>query len=293
MSRGLVSTRPFTKKKRKASLKRMMSKTWISIPTVPLNISTKAKEILSRSAIITILLTFWFIFLIRGVFFKSEFTMNQVKWSEQTIATYEDIDLFNIIAREIRGNNYYMLKNFEKSAILDLTKASYPFVHDIQFQLETGNTLWINIEYTEPLFKVKLGEKEFWIRWEHQFYEIQSGMTLGHDSFIVDTPQYLTGISTLSGFFYQVRLIDFIHIIPLIQEHVPNMNRFVYLAGSTRFAIFTDNGQTLYFNFQGQESLNEQFEKYHNLQQYYKDFDRLTTIDLGSLDETKVIVRKR
>jgi len=270
-----------------------MSKTGISMPSVSLNISQKAKEILSRSVIAIILITFWFIFLVRGVFFKAEFTINHVTRSEQTLQTYEEIELFNLITREVRGSNYYILKNFKKSEVIELAQASYSFITDIQFQLETGNTLGINIDYAQPLFKVKLGETEFWIRWEHAFYEIQSGMTLGHDSFIVETPQYLTGVSTLSGFFYQVRLADFVKIIPMIQEHVPNMSRLVYLAGSTRFAIFTDNGQTLYVNFQGFESLNEQFKKYHNLQHYYADFNRLTTINLWSLDATKVIVRKK
>ncbi|MDR0369648.1 MAG: hypothetical protein LBH96_03960 [Candidatus Peribacteria bacterium] len=78
-----------------------------------------------------------------------------------------------------------------------------------------------------------------------------------------------------------------------MEENIPNMNRFVYLAGSTRFAIFTDNEQVLYFNFQGKESLTTQFEKYHNLQQHYENFNKLASIDLGSLDETKVIVRKK
>jgi hypothetical protein len=74
-------------------------------------------------------------------------------------------------------------------------------------------------------------------------------MSLGRESFVIDTPQYLTGVTSLSGFFFEISLNDFQHIIPLMQEHVPNMNRFVYLVGSTRLAIFTDNEQTLYFNF--------------------------------------------
>ena len=78
-----------------------------------------------------------------------------------------------------------------------------------------------------------------------------------------------------------------------MQEHIPNMNRFVYLVGSTRLAIFTDAQQVIYFNFRGPDNLQEQFEKYHTLQQYYPNFDSIASIDLGSLDATKVIVKKR
>jgi hypothetical protein len=31
----------------------------------------------------------------------------------------------------------------------------------MEFQLETGNILGIDLNFTEPLFKIKLGEKEF------------------------------------------------------------------------------------------------------------------------------------
>jgi hypothetical protein len=58
MSRGLVSAKPFARKKKKHSLKRMMNQTGIPMPTISLNISQKAKEILSRTVIGTILLVF-------------------------------------------------------------------------------------------------------------------------------------------------------------------------------------------------------------------------------------------
>ena len=74
-------------------------------------------------------------------------------------------------------------------------------------------------------------------------------MALGLNSFSIDTPQYLSGLTVLSGFFFEISLSDFQRIVPLMQEQIPNMNRFVYLVGSTRFAIFTDNEQVLYFNF--------------------------------------------
>ena len=118
-------------------------------------------------------------------------------------------------------------------------------------------------------------------------------MRLGEGSFIVETPQYLTGTTSLSGFFFEISLSDFLHIIPLMQERIPNMHRLVYLVGSRRLAIFVDDGKVLYFNFRGVESLQEQFEKYRMLQQYYGGLDSVATVDLGSLDATKVIVRKK
>ncbi|MDR3168787.1 MAG: hypothetical protein LBU27_03360 [Candidatus Peribacteria bacterium] len=121
--------------------------------------------------------------------------------------------------------------------------------------------------------------------------EIKEGFLLGAETFVVDTPQYLTGTTSLSGLFYEIPLETFLKIVPLIHEEIPNIVRFVYLAGSPRLALFTDNGQTLYLTVTTATALQEQFEKYHTLQERYQNFEKLQTIDLGSLDESKVIVR--
>jgi hypothetical protein len=161
MSRGLVSARPFAHKKHTHSLKRIFNKTGIPLPTFSLTLSQKVKKILSRSVISAILLTFCIIFLIKGVFFKNEFTMEKVKRSQHTIETYEDIELFNSIVSAIKGKNYYMLNAFQKSRLLANIQVTFPFVQAIHFQLETGHTLGVDLEFIEPLFKVKLGEQQF------------------------------------------------------------------------------------------------------------------------------------
>jgi hypothetical protein len=58
MSRGLVSARPFAHKKKKHSLKRILNKTGIPLPTISLSISQKAKKILSWGVISVILFAF-------------------------------------------------------------------------------------------------------------------------------------------------------------------------------------------------------------------------------------------
>ena len=60
---------------------------------------------------------------------------------------------------------------------------------------------------------------------------------------------YLSGTNSLSGFFFDVSLSDMVQILYLAHETFPDMKRFVYLAGSTRFAVFTSDDKTLYFNF--------------------------------------------
>lgn len=110
---------------------------------------------------------------------------------------------------------------------------------------------------------------------------------------MIDTPQYLSGLQTLSGFFFEIPVSTFQKAIPLLQEKFPTMSRFVYLAGSSRVAIFTSQEQTFYLNIASSDLLQKQFQKYDTLSQRYQDFDQLLSVDLGALDETKVIVRKK
>jgi hypothetical protein len=59
----------------------------------------------------------------------------------------------------------------------------------------------------------------------------------GANSFVVDTPRYLTGTTSLNGFFFEFSIADFRYLIEVMQKEIPTMNRFVYLAGSKRLAI--------------------------------------------------------
>jgi hypothetical protein len=69
----------------------------------------------------------------------------------------------------------------------------------------------------------------------------------------------------------------------------------VYLAGSTRFAIFTSDQKVLYFNFPDwwtiKDQWNSQIAKYNILKEKYDKFNNVRTIDLWSLENNKAIVK--
>ena len=74
------------------------------------------------------------------------------------------------------------------------------------------------------------------------------------------------------------------------------MLRFVYLAWSTRIAIFTPDYKTLYFNFPEWIPISEQWDsqinKYNMIKEKYHNFDWVEIIDLWALEENKTIIRK-
>ena len=356
MSRGIVNQRPFTRKKRKQSVKKVLNRSWISVPDF--KISERLKSILSRWLVFTLLIVWGIVVLVKSLFFQKEQTISQIKISDSTLATYQNPYLFDFIANEVKWKNYYLI-NADKDELLakiqnwftiknfswEGVKFKFPFVWDIKLQLEPQQeieyseperisiwiefplnvdwtwfrvikadfplrlgyfrdewwTLWVKIDYYEPLVLVKLNDKEFAVWNENTYVELKEEMLLwirGPEEeplFVIDTPSYLTWTDSLDWFFFEVGLEKFMKIISLAKEEFwNNMVRFVYLAGSTRFAIFTSDQKTLYFNFPDwidvQQQRDAQIYKYKILKDRYQKFDKIEKIDLWALEENKTII---
>ena len=244
------------------------------------------------SFISIVLWTVGFYFLIKKAFLKEEFLISKVEFSEETVSNYEDIELFDFLSKALQGKNYYEFQYFLKGSLLSQAQKITPFLENIDYQLMTGNTLGLDLQFQEPEFRLQIGDKKYGVR-ETTIEPLLDTMQLGNEKFILYTPQYLSGTTSLSGFFYQISFLDLKGIIDYIQEEMPTMSQLMYFVGSKRFVIFTENQQEIYFDFTSKNDFLKQFEKYHLLQQYYPDKEALQVIDLGALDDTKVIVRKK
>ncbi len=367
MSKGLVSQRPFSRKKRRQSFRKTLNRSGVPIPEI--KISQKIKNILSRWVFFILIIVCWIFILIKSLFFKPEQTISQIKFSEATLATYQDIELFNLISNEVKWKNYYMLLSNKDKLLSDIQK-KFPFVGKIDLQLEPKQeetvvedetlitwikfptikkqtlneevpqswsnteepqiqtetsswwieiiqnnfplkssrkepdnwwTLWIELMYYDPVVLVKLNDKKFAVWNEKTFVEMKEWMLLwirGPDEeplFLIETPQYLTWSNSLDWFFFEISLEKFMQIISLAKEEFwNNMLRFVYLAWSTRFAIFTSDDKTLYFNFPELSNIEEQRKtqifKYNTLREKYPKFEKIEKIDLWALEENKTII---
>lgn len=392
MSRGLVSQRPFSRKKRRQSIRKTLNRSGVPIPEF--KISQKLKSILSRWLFFVIVIIWGILILIKSLFFKPEQTISQIKFSDSTLATYQDIELFNLISNNVKWKNYYMLLSNKDKLLSDIQK-SFPFVWAIDLQLEqrqeevstedktiviwikfsvywqwswtlvetgwnniqnetewenaqntnewsnnqttdegniklaqaqlvthkfplkssqkspdNGWTLWIQLSYIQPRVLVKINDKKFAVRNENLFTELQEWMLLstekidpkGDDTignlkemFTIETPWYISWTDSLSWFFFEVSLDNVLKIASLAKEEFwNNMKRFVYLAWSTRFAIFTSDDKTLYFNFPEWWAIEDQraaqIFKYNTLREKYSNFEKIEKIDLWALENNKTII---
>ena len=343
MSRWIVNQRPFDRKKRKQSLKKILNRSGITIPEF--NINEKLKSILSRTVIFIAIIVIWTLLLIKNLFFQTNQKIAKIKLSEDTLSTYQDIELFNLILEEVKWKNYYMLSS-DKSAILAKIQSKFPFVWAIELQLEPKEeleikepdiitiaiqlplelpiksyqesqttfplkksildsdewwTLGVQLLYYEPKILVKLNNKKYAIWDENTYVELKDWMLLWirdpeeDPLFVIDTPMYLTWTNNLDWFFFEISLQKFLEITSLAREYFPNMKRFVYLAWSTRIALFTEDWKTLYFNFPEwwviEDQRNSQLFKYNTLKEKYQKFNNIWTIDLWALEENKTIIK--
>lgn len=294
MYKGLVSKRPFKKKTRKKIwLKGMLQKNWLSLPKFSFSLGNRGKKILMRGIVVLILLWCWYRFLFKDFFLKDEFYINNVQFSENTIATYEDLDLLDYITKSLKGKNYYEFQYFLQGNLLQESKEIVPFIDTLSYQLNTGNTIGIDITFKDPLFRVRIWERIFGVRWDQVSSLLLDTMQLGNQTFILETPQYLSWVDSLNGFFHEISVDKMLTVINFVQEEISDFSSLVYFAWSTRFVVNTTNGQEIYFDFQDEEMLEQEFKKYRLLRDYYPEFSSIFAFDLWALDESKVIIRKR
>ena len=366
MSRGIVSQKPFSRKKRKQSFRKMLNRSGVSVPEF--KIGQKLKKYLSRWLIFILLIIFWTLILIKLLFFQSSQTISQVKFSDATEATYKNSYLFDFIANEVKWENYYILNSNKDELLSKIQKwfkvknlswkyveFKFPFVWDIEYQLEppqeeitnktesiiiwihlptlnwtwenqwiqliqtqfplkssktapdNWGTLWVQLMYYEPTIVIQLNDKRYAIWNESTYVEMDDKMLLWtrvptednpnpEQLLTIETPQYLTWTDSLDWFFFEISLAEFLQIAKLAQEEFwSNMLRFVYLAWSTRFAIFTSDQKTLYFNFPDgwniEDQRNSQIFKYNTLREKYDKFWNIDKIDLWSLENNKTIIK--
>ena len=354
MSRGIVSQKPFSRKKRRQSFRKMLNRSGVSIPEF--KIGQKLKKYLSRWLIFILLIIIWTLILVKLLFFQPWQTISQVKFSEDTLATYQDIELFNLVSNEVKGKNYYVLLS-DKDEILKNIQKKFPFVWKIELQLEpqqeeiieeenpiiiwiqlptlnwtwenqwtwtqliqtnfplklskkapdNWGTLWVQLMYYEPTVLIQLNDKKYAVWNEKTYVEMKEWMLLWirvpteddpnpEQLLTIETPQYLTWTHNLEWLFFEISLPEMLQIAALAKEEFwNNILRFVYLAGSTRFAIFTSDRKVLYFNFPDgwniEDQRNSQIFKYNTLREKYNKFGNVEKIDLWSLENNKTIIK--
>lgn len=276
--RGIVQSRPFVKK----SASRLRSRTHLPFSRgrkkrgqAPSFIAFAAQK-WGAIVLVILLSLFLVIFLLKGTWYNPAYLIQTIEYSAETKAKYGNTELFVLASKFLRGKYYNTLRVGGESQLLDWVRKEYPFVKSANISFLGNQKIKVDFDFYEPNFLVKMGERKFGVWKDGVNDELDPKWSLAKSGFIVDTPQYLSGTTSLSGFFYEVDYYRYQSYLPAIQEALPEMTRFVYLAGSPSFVIFVDGKMVFFYK----EYPLYQLQKLAWLKKYYSDYKELKTIDL-------------
>ena len=286
--RGLVKSKPFTKKLKRSSAPKtgisfsISNRRWRDQES-PFMILMKKWGVIILISILSLILS---IFLLKWTWYNPVYIIENIEYPEETKIEYWNTELFVLSSKFLRWKYYNTLRVWWEWSLLDWVRKDYPFVKETHIDFLGNQTVRVDFDYTEPEFVVKLWDKKYWIRKDNVSTELDYRWNLWKSAFVIDTPWYLSWVTSLSWFFYEVDYNWYEENIPLIKEAFPEMDRFVYLAWSQNFMVF-ENWKMIYLY---KEDIPHQLQKYQWLKNYYDAFYSLATIDLWSLNQEKVIV---
>ena len=290
MARGLVQPRPFVKKKSSTPSFSAGRIIWSKrANTIQKNwfLLLVAKSY-AGWVIVSIILILLGLFFLKGTWYNPNYLIQNITYSPETRAQYENTELFVLTSKYLRGQYLNTIQLGEKGKILSKIQEQYPFVRNIKIEYQSPQSIKVDFTFDYPKFRVKIGEK-FWGVWNGKnTEELQSWRALAQTGVTIDTPAYLSGTERLSGFFYEVNFERYEQNIPKIKQTFTNIERFVYLAGSPNFIVF-ENGKTIYLH---RDNLDYQLQKYLWLKNNYKNFAGIYEIDLGSQTQNRVIIKE-
>lgn len=278
----LVSPRPF-KRSNHHTIKKNFRRVKLIYPKI--NFSIKA----FRIVILSIIFSYGIFFIIKNTFFKKENYIQNISYSKESVDAFNDPYLYSEISKSLKWENYYVVSKLKRKSFLNKIKSEFPMVKNMKIVKSAPYSVAIWIDFYEPDIIIKLWDRRFAIMWNYNF-EIFSGNTIWEDVFYAELPQYASGIDSLYWLFHEISQNQFIHDMHFFAEAFPDYDRIVYLPWSSMTVIILKSWLRIYVN--NQNSLEWQIENYNLIKQYYKDFDSLRTIDLGSLQWDKIIVNK-
>lgn len=225
--------------------------------------------------------------LLKNSIFDHQYVIKRVLYSSGDTQQYDNPYLYKRISNWIKDENYYIVRTY-KSRILEDVQQAYPLVTDIAIDYASSNTVLVKLTF-RPIDLIIRNQATTYLVVGSTILPLYSGNKIANGALIVDLPEYLSGVTSLSGFFYKQSATGLFQQVQLIYQWFPWLHHIEYLPGGERTIVYID-GKKLYIN--NLSDITNQIRNYELLKKYYKDYAQLEHIDLGSLETDKLIVKK-
>lgn len=240
-----------------------------------------------RIIFIAFALVYWWFLLLKNTIFAHQYVIKRVLYDSWDIARYDDPYMYKLINTRIKGENYYVVKMY-KTRVLDDVQSKYPIISDLGVDYRSSNTVFVKLTF-RPLDMVIRNQDLRYGLIGNTLLPIYSWNKIANGINILDLPEYLSGMTAMSWLFYRQSATELVQQTELLYQWFPGLHHIEYLPWGERSIVYLD-GKELYIN--NLWDIPNQIRNYQLLKKYYKDYNSLSEIDLGSLEKDKVIVRK-
>lgn len=228
----------------------------------------------------------WFL-LLKNSIFDHQYTIKRVQYDSWNVAWYDEPYMYRRITNWMSGENYYVV-NMYKDRILNDLQTKYPMITDMTIEYISSNTVSVELSFRPIDMVIKNQDVRFALIGS-TILPIYSWNKIAKGIKYLNLPPYLSGMNQLSGLFYRQSATGLIQQIELLYQWFSWLDHIEYLPWWERSIVFFE-GKRLYINNGG--DIQDQIKNFQLLKKYYKDYKQLEDIDLGSLENDKVIVRK-
>jgi len=279
---GIVQPKPFKPKKRRK--KRNIEKKKI-------NIKIQSKLLIKMIWFAMFLLVFGYgtVRVLKITIFAPEYLIKEVQYAKTSVDSYDDPYLYDAISNLLKDENYYVLRYLRRKKIINQIKTEFPMVKDLIFGHNGYNSAVVEVFFYDPQI-LFLYENQKFALYNDYLFNLYTGNNLGSGAYKVILPEYLWKIDNIDGIFYKIDENTLKLQVQLLYDFFPNMLDLIYLPGAKRFIVDLQNGIRLYLN--NYRDIETQLKRYKELEKYYENFSDIKSIDLWSLSEDKVIIKK-
>ncbi len=240
-----------------------------------------------RVIFIVFALIYWSFLLLKHTIFDHQYTIKRVLYDSGDIERYDEPYMYKRIKNWMLDENYHVVKRYRQRIISDIM-LHYPMVTDVGIDYRSNNTVFVKLTF-RPINMVIRNQEFRRALVGDVLLPLYSGNNIANGVKILDMPEYFSGMNAMTGLFFRIPAQELTQQIELLYQWFPNLHHIEYLPGGERSIVFL-NGRKYYIN--NLWDIPNQIRNYELLKKYYKDFEHLYEIDLGSLGKDKVIVRQ-
>ena len=213
--------------------------------------------------------------------YSEKYLINSIRYTSNSITTYNDSSLYSFISLSYICRHYFDIKLFgDNNLYRDQIQREYPFIDKITIVSFTNNVLILDIKFIKPSL-LFLYKNRSYGAYKNKFILLDKKNSLWQGIPLVLLPIYLNDTSqSISWLLYDINIDKMLYDLLLLKS-IPISWSVTYIPWGDKY-IFWNNSLRIYFN--AKKDINNQLIILFTLMNQYRWFNKLTQIDVGSLD---------